>query len=407
MNRKRKSPWIERATESSFASPREVDKPTYEIVGPVERYDQRDHPTARAYMKPHSPEYEDYYLRHPERLEWDEQCRRLKSQNKRKIWEKDPVNVQFRTALFYARECLGLPVIVEGTLDSRNEGWKDRRVEVDPQEMVQKIKSFGLYLGADKIRITELNQNWVYTHFAHPYTPETYGSPVRLDYKYIICIAIRQNPFMTANGIGNAMETEVGWKYAYASLLSVIIAHFIRSLGWPARALPPENSPYIMPPVFVDAGMGEFGRCGFVVSKEFGNNFRPGAVATDIPLSIDKPVDFGLQDFCEKCKVCADECPSGAIPRGEKVIVRGIRRWHIDNEKCRRFRDSIGGSCGVCQAVCPWNHTNNWLHNSIRELSEKIPLSRSPMLIAHNLIYGKFKKGPCPDWMMTKGTKAD
>ena len=44
----------------------EKEHPTYEIVGQVERYDQRDHPTARAYLVPGTTEYEEYYGRHPE-----------------------------------------------------------------------------------------------------------------------------------------------------------------------------------------------------------------------------------------------------------------------------------------------------------------------------------------------------
>ena len=120
---------------------------------------------------------------------------------------------------------------------------------------------------------------------------------------------------------------------------------FIRSLGWPARALPPDNSPYLVTPTFVDAGIGEQGRSVDVVTKEFGSNFRPGAVATDMPLEIERHVGFGLQNFCEKCLVCAETCPPGAISR---EVIRGVRRWHFDNNKCRRFWDSIGGSCGIC-----------------------------------------------------------
>ena len=103
--------------------------------------------------------------------------------------------------------------------------------------------------------------------------------------------------------------------------------------------------PYLVIPTFMDAGIGEQGRSVDVVTKEFGSNFRPGAVATDMPLEIERHVDFGLQNFCEKCLVCAETCPPGAISR---EVIRGVRRWHFDNNRCRRFWDSIGGSCGIC-----------------------------------------------------------
>jgi epoxyqueuosine reductase QueG len=42
-----------------------------------------------------------------------------------------------------------------------------------------------------------------------------------------------------------------------------------------------------------------------MVNPLFGGNVRIGAVLTDLPLAVDKPIDFGLQKFCVKCKKCA------------------------------------------------------------------------------------------------------
>jgi epoxyqueuosine reductase len=212
-------------------------------------------------------------------------------------------------------------------------------------------------------------------------------------------MAFPQNLKMMANGDGIAEDLEVGWMYAYSSLASVIIAQFIRSLGWRTKALPPENSPLLIVPTFVDAGIGEQGRTSHVITKEFGNNFRPGAVATDMPLALDKPVDFGMQDFCEKCKICSDECPSGAIPKGGKEVVRGARIWHFDGENCRRYWDSIGRSCGICQYVCPWNFPGNWYHNAVREMNQRSALMRKLAIVGYHLVYGKFRRGALPKWI--------
>ena len=386
--------------------PKEVDRPTYDIVGPVQRYDQRDHPIARMALKPGSPEFEDYYARHPDLRDWDDENRRLRSRAVRRRQEKDPVNERFSDSAKYGRTLMATRAIVgDGASGSTQLG---DRVDVDPKEMSSKIKAFGRYLGAGIVRITELNPDWVCTNYAHPYiAAEDYGAPVNLDYKYIICMAIPQNRDMIANGFGMAMSTETQWKYSLGALISVTVAHFIRSLGWPARALPPGNSPYLVVPTFVDAGIGEQGRCGYVVTKEYGNNFRPGAVATDVPLQTDKPVDFGLQDFCEKCFICAEVCPGGAISNEGRQVVRGVRRWHFDGNKCRRFWDSIGGSCGICQAVCPWNHPNNWFHNLMRELAETFPFLRRLLIYGEKAAYGKFEPRPVPAWMKTRGTQPD
>jgi len=268
------------------------------------------------------------------------------------------------------------------------------RAEVDPTRMSRKIKAFGLHLGAGKVGITELNQRWVYTREVGP----SYGQPVECNYKYVICLAVPQDPFLKASQTSLGEEWETGWKYAYASLISIIMANFIRHLGWPARPVPTFSTPYIAPPVFIDAGIGEDARCGQVVTKEFGNNFRPGGVLTDLPLVPDKPVDFGLQDFCDKCLICADHCPSGAISHGGRVVVRGVRKWQIEAEKCIQYMYAAGGSCGICQVVCPWNHANNWFHNGVREMASKFPSVRKQIISTDKFFY-KHKQGPDPEWM--------
>lgn len=382
----------------------QVDNPTYEIVGTVERYDQRDHPNARAVLKPGTKEYALYYAAHPEFKEWDDENRRLLADAVKRNQEKDPVNQQFRPASFYGRYVLGLPPIVDGTAQSPHiHGGVLPRVDVDPVEMAKKIKAFGRYLGAARVRISTLKQEWVLTHFAHPYSPEPYGKPVELEYETIICLAFPQNREMIRCGIGLANQLEAGWQYAYASLVSIVMAQFIRGTGWRARPLPPENSPYLVVPTFIDAGIGEQGRCAYVVTKEFGNNFRPGAVATDMPLAKDKPVDFGLQDFCDKCLLCAGYCPAGAITHGGKEVIRGVKRWPLDGDKCRRYWDKIGGSCSICQAVCPWNHPSNVLHDTVREMAQNFPKLRRALILGEKVVYGKYRPAPPPDWIAAKG----
>ena len=391
--------FIERYEERSVSPPPEVKHPTYQVISKVQRYDQRDHPTARVYLMPGSAEYDEYYNRHPERKEWDDENRSRRAKQENKWRQVDPIASQFGPSVFYSRRVLGLPEIVEGKVAARHRVDITEKVNADPQEMAHIIKSYARYLGAIKVRITQLNQDWVYTHYAHPYTLEPYGKPVELNYKYILCMAFPQNRMMMASGDGIAEYLEVGWIYTYSSLISVIMAQFIRSLGWPARALSSENSPYLVVPTFIDAGIGEQGRCSYVVTKEFGNNFRPGAVATDMPLSVDKPVDFKLQDFCQKCQICAEACPANAISSGEKELVRGARVWYSDGDKCRRYWDTLGHPCGICQYVCPWNFSNRWFHNTIRELAQRSSLMRTLAMKGHQIFYGHFHRRPQPEWV--------
>lgn len=374
--------------------PREVDKPTYEIVGEVERYDQRDSANARISLIPGSAEYEDYYSRRPELKESDDEVRQSEAAI-RKTREVDPINSHLSPSTYYGSQVLGYKPVVEGKDSSQRLAQPDGADNIDSEEMARKIKGFALYLGAIKVRIGKLKQEWVFTHY-----PENYSEPVELDYENVICMAFPQEPTMIG---GRAIEVEAGWRYSYSSLVSVTVAEFIRRCGWRARALPRNSSPYFVIPTFVDAGMGEQGRYGIVITKEFGSLFTPSAVATDMPLTLDRPVDFGLQDFCEKCKICAEVCPAGVIPSGDKQVVRGVKRWCVDTNGCRLYRGKLIGTCGLCKRVCPWNHPNNWLHDNIRELSQSFPFLRKFLIKGENIFYGRYKQSPVPNWIRIKG----
>jgi ferredoxin len=80
-------------------------------------------------------------------------------------------------------------------------------------------------------------------------------------------------------------------------------------------------------------------------------------LTTDFPMEIDKPIDFGLQTFCNSCLKCARECPCDAIPFGDKVMFNGYEIWKPDVERCTRYRltNARGSACGRCMKTCPIN----------------------------------------------------
>jgi reductive dehalogenase len=155
--------------------------------------------------------------------------------------------------------------------------------------------------------------------------------------------------------------------YSRSRIVAARLAAFIKALGYAARIHMPGNSYDLMvPPICVDAGLGEHGRHGVVITPELGCNFRPAVVTTNIPLKPDRPIDIGVQSFCETCKICAENCPSGAITMGDKVVVRGYRRYQLNIAKCLNMWGSTLGSmgCRICIAVCPYTRKANWLHRT-------------------------------------------
>jgi len=245
----------------------------------------------------------------------------------------------------------------------------------DPEVMSRHIKETAYFLRADLVGICELPPYAVYSH-----SMET-GEPVELNHKYAIAIVIDQD-FKTAEAtvgndwISNSMSFLA---YSTSGFIACILADYIRRLGYPARAHHARNYQVVVPPILLWAGIGEMCRIGDIVLNPFlGPRFKAAVVTTDLPLATDKPIDFGLQDFCSRCEQCARYCPGGAISFGEKVIFNGYEKWSNDVEKCtgQRVGNKEGAGCGVCIAVCPWNKPYTPFHRFVGWTMRNIPIAR-------------------------------
>jgi reductive dehalogenase len=391
----------------------EVERPTYEVVGPLERFDERDTVFVREGLMPGSPEEREYHARHPELVEID---RRLAAFHRRKIHAppkvpEDSLNEPFYESTFGSAAPLAQPNAVDGPVASY-------RVEVDPVEMAHRIKVVARHLGAWLVRIGPLNPAWVYTHrgsrpmfeedLHNPvflssvpkgYQGLKYGDPIEIDHQYAISMAFPQDLCLVGTSPSLVSEFEIGRVYAASALAAVELGKYIRGLGYPARAHLIRNYGVLAVPVAADAGLGELARCGYIVTKELGANFRLVCVTTDLPLALDKPVDFGIQDFCEKCLKCADNCPSQAIPSGGKLELRGARKWKVDAEKCYLYWGSQGAACAICQVVCPWTKPRTLFHRFVSQIATRVPAARRFLVKADDWFYGaKYKRAPLPDW---------
>ena len=125
----------------------------------------------------------------------------------------------------------------------------------------------------------------------------------------------------------------------------------------PARVHSALDGDVLQPPLLLLSGLGEVSRIGEVILNPYLGPRLSGSVTTDMPMAYDKPIDFGLQRFCESCNKCARECPSGAITAGPKLMYNGYEIWKSDAEKRARHRitNAGGGMCGRGMKTCPWN----------------------------------------------------
>jgi epoxyqueuosine reductase QueG len=135
---------------------------------------------------------------------------------------------------------------------------------------------------------------------------------------------------------------------------TVALARWIRAQGWRARAYcDPGSTDLLQIPLAVNAGLGELGKHGSLICREFGSNVRLGTVVTDMPLTYDAAVDIGVEDMCRHCQRCTLDCPPQAIS-DSKQWVRGDHKWYVDFDRCVPYF-SITGGCAICIQVCPFS----------------------------------------------------
>jgi reductive dehalogenase len=290
--------------------------------------------------------------------------------------------------------------------NSANAAWKPlvravdgpvnpERVEVpDPAHMSKHIKAVARFLGADLVGVTELNQAYVYSHCGVRHDPEVqqFGAEIDLRHRYAIAIGVEMDYQRVRSSPSFIDGSEVGRRYLDVAQIVCQLAAYIRELGYPARAHHFRQEEVLQVPIAVAAGLGELGRNGFMVSKEFGPRVRLGSVTTDLPLAIDSPVDLGVLPFCEECKKCATNCPSRSIPEGGKVVVRGVEKWQINPDTCLRYWASNPTkwfNCSLCIATCPWSKPNRWWHRASTWSAARSSLARKMLLWLDDLVYGK------------------
>jgi reductive dehalogenase len=265
--------------------------------------------------------------------------------------------------------------------------------------MTAYLKGLARYYGALDVGVTALQPYHVYSHVGRG--TGVYGEGIAVEHTYAIAFTVEMDFEMVGTGPRSPISMESARQYVEAARVAVQLANTIRRLGYSARAHIDGNYRVIAPLVARDAGLGEIGRITLLMTPNLGPRLRLGVVTTDLELIPDphKP-DPAVIDFCNICKKCAGNCPSGSIPFGDREEIDGALRWKLDEESCFRYWNAVGTDCGRCMAVCPFSHPDNLAHNLIRWGISRSGAFRRFALWMDDLFYGeKPVEREAPEWV--------
>ncbi len=265
----------------------------------------------------------------------------------------------------------------------------------DAKRNAENIKAACYFLGVDAVGISRC-PDWAW------YSHDAVGDPIDPPHDQAISMIIDQG-YETMEGASGDDWISVSQSmraYLRFSLLGGVIAEQIRNLGYSAKAHTVIDGEVLQPPLLLLSGLGEVSRIGEVILNPFlGPRLKSGVVTTDMPLSHDKPIDFGMQNFCENCNKCARECPSGAITAGPKLMFNGYEIWNSDSQKCASYRvTTLGGAmCGRCMKTCPWNLEGLFAERPFRWAAMNLP-SAAPLLAKLDDAVGNGGLNPVKKW---------
>ena len=178
-----------------------------------------------------------------------------------------------------------------------------------------------------------------------------------------------------SSGPTKLYEIEYRKKNELLSTLTQQATKVIRSFGFEALARLPTDegidwidleTPLPHKTVATRAGVGWIGKCGLLVTEEYGSAIRMAVVLTDANFTWTQPIGYSM---CDDCEECVKACPAGAVT-GEDWIKGMDREEFYDAHACHehiietnRSNGLTNKICGICISVCPY--TKKFIRNAL------------------------------------------
>jgi len=324
---------------------KQVNKPTYEIDPAVHgRFDERDTIFMRRFWD-HAASFHGIEYR-------DQAAARIKA------GDAGYSRVEFARILasWTVHDCFGGAFSWERLGEADPSMMQFDRYDASPEEMTEEIKKTAKIFGANLVGVCRVNEQWIYSHNR---SGDTIEIPSKYTHAIVMAIEMDKEGVATSPEYASAVATGVGYSKMAFTIASM--AEFLRNLRY--KALPMGNDTALSIPLAIDAGLGQLGRNGLLITPEFGPRIRLCKVFTDMPLVADKPIDFGLTAFCKTCDRCSIACEADAISTDPEPTFEiacpsnnhGIKRWPVNADRCYEFWAENSAACSNCITACPFS----------------------------------------------------
>ena len=253
--------------------------------------------------------------------------------------------------------------------------------ELDLQQLTADIKSWGLELGFQQLRIADIDLEhyephltaWLEKNFhgemgymarnsemrCHPekLVPGTLRAIcVRMDYSQS-----KENSLTPLQNKNKAYVSRYARGRDYHKLirkrlqtLSARIESVVGPFGYRAFV---DSAPVLERALAEKSGLGWIGKNTMLINSQAGSWFFLAELFTDLPL----PVDQGETEHCGSCRACLDVCPTQAFAGPRLLDARKCISYLTIESKSsipEQLRPKMGNrifGCDDCQLVCPWN----------------------------------------------------
>jgi epoxyqueuosine reductase len=280
------------------------------------------------------------------------------------------------------------------TLTSQQDVAKEKITFTSIDEASNEIKRVAVGFGAGDVGITQYDERWMYTNKFSDMSGTERPNDIPPDGLPYVIVTAQPMDYDLIKTVPSALSgAATGLGYSHDALVVLAVTQYIRNLGY--QAVASMNDSALAIPLAIQAGLGEYGRNGLLITKKFGPRVRLGKIFTDMPLAIDQPIDLGVKAFCDTCRRCATSCPVGAIsndaPSSEgynQSNIKGVRKWSVDGEKCFGYWVAQNSDCAICIRVCPYNKDYTKWWNRLAQLLAGTSLRAGMLWLDKRLGFG-------------------